>query len=100
MKAIGVDARKTMRIFCQDHDLNISPAYLRPGFAFGGSCLPKELRAIVDMAKAENLQLPMLATVIASTERRIARAVAMIQRRGRRTESGRTSWRDRVCQHA
>lgn len=83
MKAIGVDARETMRIFCQDRDLNISSAYLRPGFAFGGSCLPKELRAIVDMAKAENLQLPMLANVIASNERHIERAFAMIQRRGR-----------------
>src|SRR3546814_4395048 len=73
-----------MRIFCQDHDLNISPAYLRPGFAFGGSCLPKELRAIVDMAKAENLQLPMLANVLASNEQHIDRAFEMIQRRGRR----------------
>jgi GDP-mannose 6-dehydrogenase len=84
MKVIGVDARETMRIFCEDRDLNISPAYLRPGFAFGGSCLPKELRAIADMAKAGNLELPMLANVLASNDRHIDRAFEMIQRRGRR----------------
>ncbi|MPZ12398.1 MAG: GDP-mannose dehydrogenase, partial [Kiloniellaceae bacterium] len=67
-----------------DRDLNISPAYLRPGFAFGGSCLPKELRAIADMAKAGNLELPMLANVLASNDRHIDRAFEMIQRRGRR----------------
>lgn len=84
MKSVGVDARETMRIFCEDRDLNISPAYLRPGFAFGGSCLPKELRAITDMAKAENLALPMLTNVLSSNDRHIDRAFEMIQRRGRR----------------
>lgn len=84
MKATGVDAREAMRIFCEDRSLNISPSYLRPGFAFGGSCLPKELRAIADMAKAENLQLPMLTSVLASNERHVERAMEMIQRRGRR----------------
>src|SRR3546814_20081294 len=60
MKALGIDARDTMRIFCEDRDLNISPAYLRHGFAFGGSCLPKELRAVAELAKSTNLQLPMM----------------------------------------
>ncbi len=84
MKAAGVDARETMRLFCEDRDLNISPAYLRPGFAFGGSCLPKELRAIADLARTANLELPMLTNVLASNERHIERAFEMIQRRGRR----------------
>jgi GDP-mannose 6-dehydrogenase len=84
MKTMGIDARETMRLFCEDRDLNISPAYLRPGFAFGGSCLPKELRAIVGMAKVVHLELPMLTNVLASNERHVERAFDMIQRRGRR----------------
>jgi len=84
MKELGVDAREAMHIFCEDRTLNISAAYLRPGFAFGGSCLPKELRAIGDIARARNLQLPMLLNVLPSNERHIERALAMIERRGRR----------------
>jgi GDP-mannose 6-dehydrogenase len=84
MKEMGVDTRETMRIFCEDRALNISPAYLRPGFAFGGSCLPKELRAIADMARVRNLQLPMLTSILASNERHVERALEMILRRGRR----------------
>jgi GDP-mannose 6-dehydrogenase len=84
MKSMGVDARETMRLFCEERQLNISPAYLRPGFAFGGSCLPKELRAIAGVAKAADLDLPMLTNVLSSNERHIDRAFEMIQRRGRR----------------
>lgn len=84
MKSMGIDARETMRLFCEERQLNISPAYLRPGFAFGGSCLPKELRAIAGMAKTADLQVPMLANVLASNERHVDRAFEMIQRRGRR----------------
>jgi GDP-mannose 6-dehydrogenase len=84
MKAMGIDGRETMRLFCEDRDLNISPAYLRPGFAFGGSCLPKELRAIVGMAKNVSVELPMLQNVLASNDEHIERAFEMIQRRGRR----------------
>lgn len=84
MKELGIDAREAMRIFCEDRALNISPAYLRPGFAFGGSCLPKELRAIADIARSRNLQLPMLTNVLTSNERHIERALSMIERRGRR----------------
>ena len=84
MKELKVDAREAMRIFCEDRALNISAAYLRPGFAFGGSCLPKELRAIADMARTKNLQLPMLTSVLGSNERHVERALEMIQRRGRR----------------
>ena len=83
LKAMDIDGREAMRLFCEDRDLNLSPAYLRPGFAFGGSCLPKELRAIVGIARTKNVDLPMLANVLASNERHIDRAFQMIQRRGR-----------------
>ena len=73
-----------MRLFCEDRDLNISAAYLRPGFAFGGSCLPKELRAISYLAKRANLDLPMLTQVITSNDKQIDRAFELIARRGRR----------------
>ena len=70
-----VDADAVMNIFCQDKKLNISTAYLKPGFAFGGSCLPKDLRALSYQAKMHDLQLPILNAVLPSNEMQIARGV-------------------------
>jgi GDP-mannose 6-dehydrogenase len=76
--AFGVEAESVMNIFCQDKKLNISPAYLKPGFAFGGSCLPKDLRALSYQAKMHDLQLPILNAVLPSNEIQIARGVRLV----------------------
>jgi GDP-mannose 6-dehydrogenase len=74
-RAYGVDSREVMRVFSEDKVLNISPAYLMPGFAFGGSCLPKDLRALLDMARVNALDVPLLAGVAWSNELVIADVV-------------------------
>jgi GDP-mannose 6-dehydrogenase len=67
-KSAGVDARRVAEVYCADTKLNISPRYLRPGFAFGGSCLPKDLRAILRFASLKSLRLAMLQSVLESNE--------------------------------
>jgi GDP-mannose 6-dehydrogenase len=81
-KAFGVDAHEVMRIFCQDTKLNISSAYLKPGFAFGGSCLPKDLRALAYQGKTRDLQLPILASILPSNEMQVNRGLQMIMEKG------------------
>ena len=81
-KSFALDAHEVMKIFCQDEKLNISPAYLLPGFAFGGSCLPKDLRALAYQAKMYDLELPIITSILPSNEMQIARGLQVIMEKG------------------
>jgi GDP-mannose 6-dehydrogenase len=83
-KAFDIDAHAVMNIFCQDKKLNISPAYLMPGFAFGGSCLPKDLRALAYQAKMHDLQLPIMNSILPSNEMQVSRGMQLIMEKGHR----------------
>lgn len=83
-KAIGVDGREVMDIIIQDTKLNISPAYMRPGFAYGGSCLPKDLGSLLYHAKALNVAVPVLSALPVSNELQIEIAAQEVQRSGAR----------------
>ena len=72
---LGVDSREVMDLFCEDNHLNISPKYLRPGFAFGGSCLPKDLRSLLYLARSESIDIPLLSGALASNRLSIDEAV-------------------------
>jgi GDP-mannose 6-dehydrogenase len=77
-RLLGVDSREVMSLFCEDDILNISPAYLRPGFAFGGSCLPKDLRSLLHLARMNGAELPLLAGALATNELVISEVVDRI----------------------
>ncbi len=78
-RQIQVDGRRVMSVFCQDPKLNVSPRYLMPGFAFGGSCLPKDVRAVLYAAKQADLELPLISAILPSNEGVINRAFAEIR---------------------
>ena len=77
-QAMEVDGREVMRLLCMDEQLNISKAYLRPGFAFGGSCLPKDTRALTHFARNNDIEVPMLAGIMQSNQVHIEHAVQTV----------------------
>lgn len=82
--ALDVDAQEVMRIFCLDDKLNISKAYLRPGFAFGGSCLPKDIKALLYAARHANVDVPLLDAILPSNQAQIAQGIAAVLATGKK----------------
>jgi GDP-mannose 6-dehydrogenase len=82
-ESMGVDSHEVMRLVCADTHLNISAAYMKPGFAFGGSCLPKDLRALQQIAKQNDVVIPMLSSLLASNRVHIDHAIGKILKLGR-----------------
>jgi len=83
-RVLGVDGREVMDLVCRDKSLNISTAYLRPGFAYGGSCLPKDLRALLHLAKRNDVDLPMMLGVGTSNSLHIEHAATLVKAHGSR----------------
>jgi GDP-mannose 6-dehydrogenase len=77
-EALGADAQEVMRIFLLDRKLNVSEAYLRPGFAFGGSCLPKDIRALLHAARSHEVAVPLISEILPSNERQIQQGMSRV----------------------
>jgi GDP-mannose 6-dehydrogenase len=84
-RPLGVDAREVMDLFCVDTKLNLSRAYLSPGFAFGGSCLPKDLRSMLHLARVNFLDLPLLSGTLATNELSVRDVVDRVMATNART---------------
>lgn len=84
-QASGADSRAVMQLFCQDDQLNLSSVYLRPGFSFGGSCLPKDVRALVHRARTFDVDLPLVASTLASNEIHLRKALDWVLATGSRS---------------
>lgn len=82
--SLGADGHEVMRLVCRDTKLNLSSAYLRPGFAFGGSCLPKDLRAVLKHAESVGLELKLLSSVLPSNDDHLSRSLLAIESLGER----------------
>lgn len=83
-KSVGVDSHKVMDIFCQDTKLNLSSYYMKPGYAFGGSCLPKDVRALTFAARSRSLDLPIINSILPSNEVHIQRGIDLVLEKGKR----------------
>jgi GDP-mannose 6-dehydrogenase len=81
-RQFGADGQEVMRLLCKDTRLNVSPAYLRPGYAFGGSCLPKDVRALVRFAQQQAIDTALLNAIVPSNDAHIDRSMAMIREAG------------------
>jgi GDP-mannose 6-dehydrogenase len=84
LKEAGLDSRDVLALFCEDKQLNISKAYLRPGFAFGGSCLPKEVKGFLTIAREQGVDIPVLGSLLTSNDVHIGRAYDLIAANGRK----------------